>query len=170
MDEDRAAAPGDARACVVVNFDNQIIELIITPKTVAGIPPGKQNVAVVAPVVRVFAPGVLRADSARRKGGGRPRQAIRPPPQPQQPESAARRCAITFALVGQNAAAPQRDRKRLRTGDQHGARACGGGFAHVNGAERSPHAGMPFSNRIARGINNRQRLRFVARMFYFAQP
>ena len=39
MDEHRAAAAGDARARVVVDFDNEIIEMIVAPEPVAGLDP-----------------------------------------------------------------------------------------------------------------------------------
>ena len=73
MDEHRAAAPGDPGSRVVVYFYNKIIELIVATEPVAGRVRRYPDRLVVAPVVRVLAPGVLAVDPARPGGGGRPR-------------------------------------------------------------------------------------------------
>src|SRR5580692_11218736 len=64
---------------------------------------------VVAPVVRILAPGIVRADAADRQQGPRPWQAVGAPPQPQRAKSAARGAAVAFALIGLDAGAAERN-------------------------------------------------------------
>ena len=80
MDEHAAAATGDARPRVVVKFEKNVVKGVVAPEAVAwfiGRPP---EWAVVAPIGRIFAPGLARTDPANREEGPRPRQAISPPP------------------------------------------------------------------------------------------
>ena len=83
MHEHRAAAAGDARAGVVVELDDEVVEAVVAPEPVAwfiGRPPERP---IVAPVGRVFAPGQRRIDAPRRQPGARPRPPIGAPPQAQ---------------------------------------------------------------------------------------
>lgn len=118
MDENSAAAAGHARPGVVVDFDDHVVEVIVSAKPVAwfiGRPP---EGLVVAPVVRVLAPGIVRPDAAHGQQCPRPRQAIGAPPQPQWAKSAARGAAIAFALIGSDAGAAERNGRRKRAGQQ----------------------------------------------------
>ena len=118
VNEHRAAAAGNARPGVVVDFDNQIIEMVGAAQPVAGLSGRQPEGPIVAPVGRILAPGIVRPDSPDRQPRDRPRSAVGPPPQPHQPKPAARRCAVAFALVGQDAAAAERHRQCQRPGDQ----------------------------------------------------
>src|SRR5262245_6609308 len=80
------------------------------------------NRLVVMSTTRVLAPAVVGPDRADRQCGARPLGAIGAPPKPVQPEAAPRRAAVTFALVGLDAAAAERDRQRQRSRDQPAAR------------------------------------------------
>jgi hypothetical protein len=60
MQEDCASAAGNARARVVVDFDNEIIEMIIPPQPVSSLSRRQPDRPVVAAVGRVLAPGVCR--------------------------------------------------------------------------------------------------------------
>ena len=66
VDEDRAAAPGDPGAHIVVDFDNQIIEMVRPPKPVTGRASRHFDRTIVTPVGRVLAPGIVRRDSPHR--------------------------------------------------------------------------------------------------------
>ena len=110
MDKDGAAPAGHARPRIVVDLDNEIVEAVFAPEPIAWFIGRAPKGPVVAPVARIFAPGVGAADPAHGQRGSRRRQPIRPPPQPQRAKAAARRTAIAFALVGSDAAAAERDR------------------------------------------------------------
>lgn len=110
MNKDRAAKAGNAGPGIVVDLDEQVIEPVIAPKPVAWFIGRPDEGAIVAPVARILAPGVRGTDAADGKGGARPREAIRPPPDPHRPKHPARRPAVTFALAGSHAAPPERDR------------------------------------------------------------
>src|ERR1700752_1432337 len=110
MQEYRAAAAGYPRACVVVDFDNEIIEMILPPEPVAGLTGRHLDRPVVAAVGGVLAPGVGARDASDRQHGGRPRMAVSAPPEPNRAERAARGAAVALPLVRQNAASPERNR------------------------------------------------------------
>ncbi len=112
MDEYRAAAPGNARARIVVDLDDEVVEVILAPEPVARLVGPAAEGAVVAPVGGVLVPGIVRADRPDRKPRARPRRAVRPPPQPPQLKAATRRAPVAFALVGPDTAAPERHRNR----------------------------------------------------------
>jgi len=118
MDEDRATAPGDARPGIVVDLDNEVVE-----RVGAGEPVGAAFLChgyrpVIAPVRGILAPAVVRLNPPGRQQGRWPRVAVGAPPQPVRMKAAARRRAVTLALVGFNAAASERHRQGQRTGDQ----------------------------------------------------
>ena len=114
MEEDGAAAAGHPRPGVVVDLDDDVVEAVVAPEPVAWFIGRAPERPVVAPVVRVLAPGIVRADAADRQQRPRPRQAVGPPPQPQRAKSAARGAAVAFALVGLDAGAAERDRHAPR--------------------------------------------------------
>ena len=107
MNEYSAAAAGNARARIMVDFDDEIVKPIAALEAVAwfiGRPPERP---VVAPVLGVFAPGIVRRYSPDRQERVRTRQAVCPPPQPNRMKSAGRRGAIAFAFRRLDAGAPQ---------------------------------------------------------------
>ena len=110
MQEDRAAAAGYSGLGVVIDLDDEIIEVIVAPEPVAAAIRRQPHRLVVMAIAGVFAPGVLGPDGANRQERARPGVAVGPPPQLPRPERAPGGAAIALALVGQNAAAPQRDR------------------------------------------------------------
>lgn len=98
MNEHSAAMASNARARVMVDFDDEIVKPIGTLEAVAwfiGRPPERP---VVAPVRGVFAPGIVRRDSPDRQERRGMRQAVCPPPQPNRMKSSGRRGAIAFAF------------------------------------------------------------------------
>lgn len=126
MDKDRAAAPGDSRAPIVVDLDDQVVEMIVTAEPVAWFIGRAAKRLIVTPVGRVLAPGVAHADAPRRQSGDRAHQAVRPPPKAQRAEPAGRRRSITLALVCGNPAAPERDRNGPGSCPHQAARALPG--------------------------------------------
>jgi hypothetical protein len=73
MQEYSAAATGNARPSVVVDFDNQIVEAVGAPQPVAWFIGRPVEGPVVAPIGRIFAPGVVRANAPDRQQGAWPR-------------------------------------------------------------------------------------------------
>ena len=118
VDEHRAAASSHARPCVVVDFDNQIIKMVGSAQPVAGLSGHQPEGPIVAPVRRIFAPSIVRPDSLDRQARGRARPAVSSPPQPHQPESAARGGAVALALIRQDATAAKGNRQGQWAGDQ----------------------------------------------------
>ena len=108
MDENGAAAAGHARPGIVVDFDDYVVEAVAAAEPVAWFIGRAPEAVVIAPVVRVLAPGIVRADAADRQQCPRPRQAIGAPPQPHWQKSAARGAAVAFALIGLDAGAAER--------------------------------------------------------------
>lgn len=118
VDEYRTAMAGNAGARIVVDFDDKIIESVGALKTVAwfiGRPPERP---VVAPVLGIFAPRIMRSDAPDRKLGARARQAIGPPPQPKGVELPCRRGAVAFAFRWPDARPPQSRADRTLPGDE----------------------------------------------------
>ena len=138
MDEDRAAAAGDPRPGIVVDLDNEVVEAIVTAQPVARFLGRARERAVIAPVVRVFAPGVMWADAADRQRGARAGQAVGAPPQPQGVKPSARRAAVAFALVGFDAGAAERDGQRQWAGEQQALRGPARPGADADRGKRSP--------------------------------
>jgi len=112
MNENRAAAFCYTRAGVVVDFNNEIVEMIVAPKPVAFRAWRELEGAVIAAVERILAPGVVLCDSPNGQRRLRPRHAVGAPPQPQRPEAPARRGKIAFEFVAFDSAAAERDRMR----------------------------------------------------------
>ena len=123
---------------------------------VAGVIALEPDRLVVVAVARVLAPAVVAADAPHRQKRARPRRAVGAPPHPAQPERAARRAAIAFALVGPDAAAPERDRERERSGQQPAAAALAWPGLDPQAMERNFFIGS-------------KALLFYPRMLYFAQ-
>ena len=116
MDEDRAAASGNSRTDIVIDFDDDVVQAIPPPKPVAWFTGRPPKGAIITPVAGILAPCIGRADAADRKLGQRTRQAVRPPPQSHGVKVPARRSAVAFALIGPDTGTPERDRHAPRTG------------------------------------------------------
>ena len=100
VDEDRAAASGNARTRVVVDLDNEIVEIILARKPVGGNVGTHFDRAIVAAVGGVLAPSVGRRNTLHRQRRGWPWMLVGPPPKLPQSKAAARRTAVALALVG----------------------------------------------------------------------
>jgi len=131
MHEHGTAPASFSRPGVVVDLDEKVVERIVPPEPVSWLPGGPAKWAVVAPVGRILTPGHLRSDWPCREKRDRPRGAVGAPPEPQQPKTAARRCAVSFALVGTHSGAPQQDRHGKRAGQKNST---------DSGARPDPHA------------------------------
>jgi len=137
MQEYRAAAAGNARRGVVIDLDDEIVEMIVALEPVAAAIAVEPHGLIVVPALRVFAPGVFRPDGANRQERTRPRVAVGAPPQLPGPEGAFWSGAIALALVGPDAAAPQRDGEGQPTGGQPApARIAGAGLNPDRGKRR----------------------------------
>ena len=64
MQEDRAAAPGDPRPCVVIDLDNEVIEVIGALQTVARMLTVNPDRLVVMAVGWIFTPGIVVTNGA----------------------------------------------------------------------------------------------------------
>src|SRR5436305_5439178 len=98
MQEYSAAAAGNARPSVMVDFDHKIVKAVSAPQPVAWFIGRPLEGPVVPSISGVFAPGVVRDDPPDRQQGARPRQAIGSPPQPHRMKLPARRRAVAFPL------------------------------------------------------------------------
>ena len=67
MDKYCAAPAGNAGARVLVYFDNEVIEMIVTPEPVAELTASHLDCPIVAAVLWVLAPCVHRSNWAGRK-------------------------------------------------------------------------------------------------------
>src|SRR5947209_13965429 len=105
--KNRAAATRDPRPRVVVEFDEEIVEVIVAPQTVARRIGREPDRPVIPAVVRIFAPGVRDADAAQRQTRARAGCTVGAPPEPDEPKRALRSRAVALALVGANAGRPQ---------------------------------------------------------------
>jgi len=101
VQEHGAAAMRDARATVVIDLDDEVIEMILAFQAVAGGIARALDRPVVMPIVGVLAPGIVTADRLHVTVGA--------PPQFFGMEDAPGRAAVAFALVGADAAAAERD-------------------------------------------------------------
>src|SRR5665213_385922 len=112
MQEHRAAAAGDSRRNVVVDLDDEIVEMIGARQAVAALIALQPHGLIIVAARRVLAPGILRPDRTNRQKGFGPRVPIGAPPQPPWPKCASWGAAVALALVGLDAAAPERHRYR----------------------------------------------------------
>src|SRR5689334_3190513 len=116
MDEDCAATACDARAGIVVEFDDEIVESVLPPQTVSRCSIGNVDWPVIETLLRVLAPSIIPPDLTDRQKCLRPGHPVGSPPKPDQPEAAPRGATIPLALVGKNAAAPESDWNLAGTG------------------------------------------------------
>ncbi len=98
MQEYSAAAAGNTRPSVMVDFDDEIVEAVGAPQPVAWFIGRPVEGTVVPSIGRVFAPGVVGSDPPDRQQGARPRQAVGSPPQPNRTKLPGRCRAVAFPL------------------------------------------------------------------------
>src|ERR1700688_656242 len=89
MQEDRAAAAGNARARVVIELDEEVVEMVVAPQPVACRVGAELDRPIVAAVARMLAPGVGLTDAAYGEARVRAACAVLTPPQAKEPERAA---------------------------------------------------------------------------------
>src|SRR6516162_10030932 len=145
--EDRAAPARHPGAGVVVDLDDEIVEVVLSPEAVAAVAGSASEGAVVPAVGGIFAPCEVGGDAARRQQGRRVPMAIGPPPQADRPKSPARGRAVALELVGADAPLAEHDRQRERPGEQD---------APGRAARPRPHADQR-KNAAAHGTNLRIR-------------
>src|SRR5690349_2459677 len=110
MDKHRASAPGDARARIMVDLDDEIVEVVPARKPVCVRVCGDLDRLIIMTICRILAPAVRRSDALKRQRGNRTRMLVGAPPQSLQPELTARRTGVALALVGFDSAPSQRHR------------------------------------------------------------
>src|ERR1700751_285013 len=137
MQEHGAAETGYPRRSVVIDLDDEVVKVVVTPEPVAALVRAKFDRPVIMAAVRVLAPGVFRSNRADWQERHGPRMAVGAPPQSAWPENASGRAAIALPLVGDDAAAPQRDRDGLSASHQPTAAAVAGGSADPDCRERA---------------------------------
>src|SRR5262245_13661095 len=136
MQEHGAAAPGDARAGVVVDLDDEIVEVVVARQAVAARAALQANRLVVMAVGRVFAPGILGTDRPHREMRFRADMAVGAPPQPLGEEDAAGSAAVALALVGLDAATTERDRYDPAVCDKPAPPGISGGTVNADHRQR----------------------------------
>lgn len=117
MDEHGATPAGDPRPCIVVDFDNKIIEIVGAAQAVSWFTGRPPEGPIVAPVGGVLAPSVRRTDAPGGQARLGPQAAVPAPPQSDGAKAAARSAAVALALVGSDARAAERDRDGQRPGE-----------------------------------------------------
>src|SRR5262249_50319166 len=137
MNEHGAATPGNSGARVVINFDDEIIEMIFALQPIAFALWRELNWTVVMPVGRILAPAVVWANSLRRQRGDRTRMPVGTPPQAPWPELAAWCTAIALAFVCLDAATPQRYRHGQHPCEEPTAACIGRLAAYCDAGQRS---------------------------------
>src|ERR1700751_297133 len=81
MQEHGAAAMRHPRAGVVIDLNDEVVEMMVPLQAITRAAARQRDRLIVIAVIRVFAPGVLRADGANGQKGPRPRMPIGAPPQ-----------------------------------------------------------------------------------------
>jgi len=97
----------------VIDLDNEIVEVVVAREPIAVAVSSEPHWLVVVAAAGILTPGVFRADGTNRQKCPWSRMAVGAPPYLPWPEDAFRGPAVAFALVGPDAAAPQRDRHDL---------------------------------------------------------
>lgn len=110
MDEDRAAAAGNAGPRIVVDLDNEVVEPVDALEPIARFTGRAPERLVITAISRPLAPGIFGPDPSHRQGGAWPWQAIGAPPQPNRTKAACRRGPVAFALIGLDTGPAKRNR------------------------------------------------------------
>jgi hypothetical protein len=98
MDENGTAPTGHARSRIVVDLNDEIVKAVGPLQAIAWFIGRLAERLVVAPIVRVFAPGIAWSDPPNRQKHTRARQSIGPPPQSNRAKPAGGRRAVAFPL------------------------------------------------------------------------
>lgn len=99
MQEDRAAGAGHDRVVIVAEFNEQVVEGVITPEPLMAGGGGQGNRAIIIRGVRVIAPAIGGPDDADRQAGFRRLFPVGSIPDAPGRPGTDRRGTITFALV-----------------------------------------------------------------------
>jgi len=118
MHEHGAASACHPGAGIVVDFDDEIVEVVGPPKAVAAVGGCPSKRSVIPPVGGIFAPGEVGGDAVGGQQRSRVPVAIGPPPQADQPKSAPRGRAVALEFVGADTPSAEHDRERQRTREQ----------------------------------------------------
>lgn len=118
VNKHRAAAPGDAWPRIVIDFYDEVIEMIFAGKPIRGRVRRNLDRLVVVAIGRIFTPSVGSINTARRQRGNWASMPVRPPPEPPRAKCAAGRAAIALAFVGLDTAVSKRNRQRDRSGSE----------------------------------------------------
>jgi len=137
MHEYGAAKARNSRRKIMIDLDDEIVKVVGAPEPIAALLTAKPDRTVVMTAVRVLAPGVFRSNRADRQQRPGSRVAVSAPPQSPRPKNTSRRAAVALPVVGDDAAAPQRDRDGLSTGHKPTAAAVAGGSADPDCRERA---------------------------------
>jgi DNA-binding response OmpR family regulator len=168
MHEYGAAASRNARAGVVIDLDDEVVEAVIAPQSIAWFIGRADEGPIVPAIDGIIAPCEPWGDAARRQQGPRPQEAVGPPPQAEQAKAAARGPAVAFSLVGADARSPQDDRHGERSRQQHAAGAIARPGAHPDQWKRQVSHRLSTRKGVAgRCPGGKRRLLFYPRMFYF---
>src|SRR5439155_1450896 len=116
MNDDGAAPTRHARARVMVDLDDEIVEVIVPPEAVAAVIGRALERTVVAAIGGIFTPSKGRINASGRQQCRRVRMAIRAPPQADEAKAAARCRAITLEFVGAKSAAAEHDLQAAKAG------------------------------------------------------
>lgn len=118
MEKYRTAKAGDPRGGVVIDFDDEIVEMVIAPQSITIVAATEFQRSIVMPAGWVFTPGVVRTNGANRQKGLRPRVAVGAPPQALWQKSPLWGPTIALAFVGDDATPTQGNRDRVRAGHE----------------------------------------------------
>jgi hypothetical protein len=151
MDENGAAPTGHARSDIMVDLDDEIVKTVGAPQAVAWFIGRPLECSVVAPVVWVFAPGVVRPYPPNRQKHTRAGQSVGPQPQPNRAKPADGCRAVTFPLRCLGAGSSQCDPEHPISGREPALAMPTRSAADMNDRERSsPHGRslrLPIQNR-----------------------
>jgi hypothetical protein len=117
MDKYSTPASGNSGPRVVVEFDDDVVEMVHPAQAVAWFIGRAKEGPVVAAVGRILAPGVSRSDPPDRKAGAGPDQPIGAPPHLQRMKTPSGRAAVPLALIRADTAAAQRNRENACPGE-----------------------------------------------------
>ena len=140
MNEDCATAARDTWPRIVVDLDDQVVEVIVAPKSVAWFIGRAAERAVVTSIFGIFTPSSMWIDPPYWKTCAWPQVAIRPPPHTDQAKSPARGGAVTLALVRPYARAAEHDWNRKRPGEHDSGGPSPGPRADANDPQERPRS------------------------------
>src|SRR6185312_6710185 len=136
MQEHGAAAAGYPRAGVVIDFDDEIVEMVLAREPVAGLVADQADGLIVTAVPRVLAPGVFGPDRPDRQKGPRSRMAVGAPPQLQRAIDASGSAAVALPFIGEDAAATKCHRHGPAVRRQPAPARLAGSPVDPNGSQR----------------------------------